>query len=61
MTCATLPAVYLFFKDSFQLDSSHKGKPGMVYINALLISIFCGIAIILLWSMYRQFSSGSFL
>ena len=58
MTCATLPAVYLFFKDSFQLDLSHRGKPRMVYINALLISIFCGIAMILLWSMYRQFTSG---
>lgn len=55
MTCASVPAVYLFFKEYFLSNIQGETKPPVKYMNWLLLAVCIGVCLILMWSMYVGF------
>lgn len=58
MACATLPAIYLFFRDYFlKHTDAQRQKPNGHYIKWLLLAVCVGAGVILLERMWAQLSS----
>ncbi|MFI3265903.1 MAG: DUF6064 family protein [Rikenellaceae bacterium] len=51
MALATLPALYIFFRENFLHDLKVETKPKAIHINYLLIAVFVGLALLLIAGM----------
>ena len=56
LASASVPALYLFFKEYYLCNLNDETKPKNKYINYLLITLCIGIAIVLMGSMFFQLS-----
>lgn len=56
MTCASVPAVYLFFREYFLSGIHGQTKPPVKYMNWLLLAVCTGICLVLIWTMYMEFA-----
>ena len=56
LASASVPALYLFFKEYYLCNLNDETKPKSKYINYLLITLCIGIAIVLMGSMFFQLS-----
>ncbi|MCD8202086.1 MAG: DUF6064 family protein, partial [Prevotella sp.] len=56
LTCASVPAVYIFLKDYFLSDLHEVTKPQAKYLNGFLIVVCICVCLLLLGSMFLTFA-----